>query len=103
MTVQQGSSGRDLPPPAWAPPGIDLTGVADDPFAARHPLARRMLAGCRRVLRAAVRHLLRGLILSGTASTGIDPALALYLHRSGGPGDPAAAPPSLDPNRRWLT
>src|SRR5262245_2720310 len=60
----------------WSPPGIDLSRLADDPFARpTPPLARQLLTRF-------LRYSWQGLILCGLASTSPDAALAIYLSQA---------------------
>lgn len=71
----------DHGPPAageWSPPGIDLSRLADDPFAGPEPTRARQL------LMRFLRHSWQGLILCGLASTG-PYAIAAYQSQAAGP------------------
>jgi hypothetical protein len=70
----------------WSPPGIDMSRLADDPFATPAPPPRS-----RQLLARFLRYSWQGLILCGLASTSPDAALAIYLSQ--------AAAPDTDPRR----
>jgi hypothetical protein len=80
MASQHLTPDRGLPAAVdWSPPGIDLSRLADDPFA---PTASNR---ARQLLTRFLRYSWQGLILCGLASTSPDAALAIYLSQAAAP------------------